>query len=333
MELAGGGAGSGGRAGALILSLLATPLSPEILDELSRGPRRISELRHQIGSPSQTALRARLRQLGALGVVSGRRRNPFPGGREYELTDMPGRELLFIATTLEGWLASAPEEPLNFSSNAGRTAIASLAEGWSSTMLRALACRPASPVELHGKVDFLSRESLDRRLRALRLAGLVVGSSATHEHTSYAITDWLRKGTGPVVAAARWERRHLPHAAPPIRPIDAEAGFLLAMPLLKPAPGLSGTCRLGVEFGDGKDHSLAGVTVEVGGGRVIACTTHLETSPAAWATGPPEAWLRTAIEADPSRLELGGNRRLVRGLIDGLNQVLFGPARPLPPRS
>jgi hypothetical protein len=95
---------------------------------------------------------------------------------------------------------------------------------------------------------------------------------------------------------------------------------------------LSGPCRLGVEFGDGHERCLVGVTVEVGEGRVLSCTTRLESSPAAWATGPPEAWLRTAIEADPNRLELGGDGRLVRGLIDALNQVLFGPARPLPPR-
>jgi DNA-binding HxlR family transcriptional regulator len=285
----GGEAANEGRAGALALSLLATPLNPEILEELSRGPRRLSELRHQVGLPSPAPLRARLRQLGELGVVGTRRRGPFPTAREYELTGLPGRELLFVATTLAGWLASAPEEPLHFGSEAGRAAIAGLAESWSST-------------------------------------------NSTHNHDQYEVTDWLRKGTGPIIAAIRWERRHIPHAAEPIRPIDAEAGFLRAIPLLKPAPGLSGSCRLGVEFGTGKDRCLAGVTVEVGGGRVIACTTQLDSSPSAWATGPPEAWLRTTIEADPNRLELGGNRRLVRGVIDGLNQVLFGPARPLPPR-
>lgn len=334
MELggSGGGARGEGRAGALILTVLATPLNPGILEELSRGPRRLSELRHQVGSSSHASLRARLRQLGELGVVGTRRRGPFLGTREYELTDLPGRELLFVATTVEGWLASAPEEPLHFDSDAGRTAIAGLAESWSSTMLRALAAGPASPAELDGNVGRLRRESLERRLWALRRAGLVASSNPANEHTSYEITDWLRKGTGPITAAARWERRHIPHATAPIGTIDAETGFLMVMPLLKPAPGLSGSCRLGVEFGDGKDRCLAGVTVEVGGGRVTACTTQLESSPSAWATGPPEAWLRTAIDADPNRLELGGNQRLVRGLIDGLNQVLFGPARPLPPR-
>jgi DNA-binding HxlR family transcriptional regulator len=326
----GGGAGSGGRAGALILSLLATPLSSQILDELSRGSRRLSELRHQIGSAPRAALRARLGQLGELGVVARRGWSPLPTAREYELSGLPGQELLFVATTLEGWLASAPEEPLEAGSDAGRTAIAGLAESWSSTVLQALAAGPASPAELDGTVG--TKAWLERRLGTLRRAGLVAASGPGDESTSYEITDWLRKGTGSITAAARWERRHIPHLAAPIRPIDAETGFLLAMPLLKPAPGLSGSCRLGVEFGDGKDRCLAGVTIEVDAGRVTACTTQLDSSPSAWAAGPPDAWLRTAIEADPNRLELGGDRRLVHGVIDGLNQVLFGPARPLPPR-
>jgi DNA-binding HxlR family transcriptional regulator len=332
MEFGGGGeAGGEGGAGAFALSLLATPLNREILDELSRGPRRLSELRRQSGSPPRTTLRARLRQLAEVGVVAKRKPSLFPSERVRELTALPGRELLFVATTVDGWLASAPEEPLTSSSEDGRAAVRALAEGWSSTMLRALAAGRASPMDLDREVAQVGMAPLRRRLDALRAAGLLAGGEAKGGYASYEITDWLRKGTGPIAAAARWERRHIPRAAP-IRPIDAEAGFMLAMPLLKPPLDLAGSCRLSVEFEDGRERRLAGVTVEVGSGRVLSCTTRLETCPTAWATGPPEAWLRTAIEANPSRLELGGDRRLVRGLIDGLNQALFGPARPLPPR-
>lgn len=333
MEFGGSGEGWGeGGAGALTLSLLATPLHPEILGELSRGPRRLSELRRQTGSPPQTTLRARLEQLAELGVVARRRLNLFPSVHEYELTSPSGRELLFVVTSLEGWLASAPEEPLRFSSEVGQAATKALAESWSTAMLRALAAGPASPAELDCPSGPVNQASLERRLDALRKAGLIARSSPEAGRTSYETTAWLRKGTGPIVAATRWERRHLPRFTVPIKPIDAEAGFLLAMPLVKPPPELSGSCRLGVEFEDGKERLLAGVTVEVEGGRVLSCATRLESSPTAWASGPPEAWLRTTIEADPGRLELGGDRRLVRGLLDSLNQVLFGPVRPLPPR-
>jgi DNA-binding HxlR family transcriptional regulator len=309
-----------GRAGALTLSLLATPLHPEILGELSGGPRRLSELRRQAGSPPQAVLRARLEQLGELGVVARRRVNLFPSVHEYELTSPAGKELLFVLTSLEGWLASAPEEPVHFSSCDGQAAAKALAESWSSTTLRALLAGVASPADRD-------------RLEPLREAGLIARRDRAADGSSYEVTAWLRKGTGPIAAAIRWERNHLPDSTVPIRPIDAEAGLLLAMPLLRPPPELSGSCRLGVEFGEGEERRLAGVTVEVAGGRVTSCTTRLESSPTAWASGPPEAWLRTTIEADPGRLELGGELRLVRGLLDGLNQVLFGPVRPLPPGS
>lgn len=322
--------GNGGRAGARVLSLLAMPLNREILDELSRGPRRLSELRHQIGS-SQTTLRARLKQFGEFGIVTKRKLNPFPSWREYELTSGAGKELLFVITTLESWLASAPEEPLAFDSDAGRSAIRTLAESWSSTMLRALAAGPTRPTDLRNEVRLVDQVSLERRLADLDRVGLIARTRNNGGQTTYEITDWLRKGTAPIAAASRWERRHIQHFGPPLRPIDAEAGFLLAMPLLKPPTGLAGSCRLGVEFGSGKERLLVGVTVEVDSGRVVSCTTYLKSNPAAWASGPPEAWLRTAIDADPNRLKLGGDRRLVRGLIDALNQTLFGPARPLPP--
>jgi DNA-binding HxlR family transcriptional regulator len=320
------------RTGARLLGLLAAPSSIEILEVLSRGPRRLSELRRGTGSP-QTTLRARLKELAEIGVVVRRRLNPLPSVREYELTSGPGRELLFVAATLGDWLASSPVEPLAADGEPGRAATRALVESWSATILRAIAPAPATLAQLDRQIVAFSRASLERRLGALRLARLVEPNRTAAGSTRYAVTDWLRKGMGPIAAAARWERRHLPDETAAIAAVDVETGFLLAMPLLRPAPQLSGSCRLGVEFGDGADRRLAGVTVEVEGGRVRSSTTRLESSPTAWATGSPGAWLRTAIEADPNRLELGGDRRLVRGLLDGLNQALFGPPRPLPPPS
>jgi DNA-binding HxlR family transcriptional regulator len=329
MEVAGsGGGGNEMRTGARILTLLATPLNSQILDRLSRGPRRLSELSRETSSPPQGFLRARLGELDEIGVVARRRFNPFPSVREYELTSLPGRELLFVATTVEGWLANAPEDPLPLGGQTGRAAIMALVEGWSSTMLRALAARPVTLTELDRRIESLSYASLEHRLSAMRLAGLLEATADEGDGASYRVTDWLRLGTAPIAAAARWERHHIPHRTEAIGPIDAEAGLLLAMPLLRLPPELSGSCRLAVEFGDGDERHLAGVTVDVELGRVEACTTDLQSSPTGWATGPPAAWLRAAIEADPNRLELGGDRHLVRGLLDGFNRALFGPTRP-----
>jgi DNA-binding HxlR family transcriptional regulator len=318
------------RTGARILSLLAVPLNGGILEKLAQGPWRLTELRRETGSPPQTTLRSRLKELCEIGAVTKRRLGLFPGIREYELSSPPGRELRFVATTLEGWLDSAPAGPLHYGSEVARAATRALVEGWSSTIFGALATGPLTLSELERLIAPLSPSSLGRRLAAMRSTRLIEAKADGGDGESYAVSEWGRLGAAPLAAAIRWERHHLPHATPPIAPADAEAGFLLTIPLLSLPAELSGSCRLGVEFADGDDPCLVGVTVEVENGRIASCTTKLESSPGAWATGPASAWLRTAIEADSTRLAVGGDTRLVHALVDGLNRTLFGPARPRP---
>jgi DNA-binding HxlR family transcriptional regulator len=324
MDAGGMGGANGERTGTRVLTVLAAPLNALVLSKLTQGPRRLVELRRETGS-AQTTLRAHLKELSEVGAIAKRRLHPFPSVREYLLTNGAGTDLRFVATTLEAWLASAPRKPLRLGSEEARAAVKALAEGWSSMILRSLAAGPQTLAEIDAAIESLSCQSLERRLAALRLAGLVEGKQAQGRSTPYEVTEWLRQGTAPLAAAIRWERRHLADVTAPIMPVDAEAGFLLSMPLLSLPAELSGSCRLGVEFPDGAERRLVGVTVDVEAGQIVSCTTRLESSPGAWATGSPAAWLRVAIEANPNRLELGGNQRLVRALVDGLNQALFVP--------
>jgi DNA-binding HxlR family transcriptional regulator len=324
MDAGGMGGANGERTGTRILTLLAAPLNALVLNELARGPRRLVELRCETASP-QTTLRARLRELSDVGAIAKRRLHPFPSVREYVLTKGAGTDLRFVATTLEAWLAGAPRKPLRLGSEEARAAVKALVEGWSSTILRALAAGPVTLAEIDAAIESLSCQSLERRLIALRLAGLVEGKRGSDRSTPYEVTEWLRQGTGPLAAAIRWERKHLADVTAPVMPLDAEAGLLLSMPLLSLPAEMSGSCRLGVEFPDGAERRLVGVTVDVEGGRIVSCTTRLESSPAAWATGSPAAWLRGTIEANPNRLDFGGNQRLVLALVDGLNRALFAP--------
>lgn len=320
-----GGGANGERTGARVLALLATPLTARILLKLSEGPKRLVELRRETGSPPQTTLRARLKELGQVGAVAKRRLHPFPSIREYVLAGQRGRELRFVATTLEGWLARAPHGPLPLGSSTAQAAVKALLEGWSSTMLRALGDRPLTLTELNGLVRSLDYPALERRLAAMRLARQVEPRQDRDDGTPYAVTEWLRQGVAPLAAAVRWERHHLPGETARIAPLDVEAGFLLALPLLGLSPEFSGSCRMGVEFAEGGESSLAGVTVGVEAGRIASCATRLDGSPSAWVTGPASAWLRVAIEADPGKLELGGEERLALALLDGLNKALFVP--------
>lgn len=302
--------------------LLATPLNYLVLKALASGPKQVSALRQQAGSPAQTTLRAQLGKLSAIGAIEKHRRNRFPGTLEYELTGA-GRDLLFVVKVLEDWLRHAPQGPLPLNSTAAKAAVKALAEGWSATMLRALGAGPRSLTELDRVIASLSYPSLERRLAAMRLAGMIDTRPSKGRGTPYAVNEWLRQGLAPLVAAARWERRHESQATAPIGRLDVEAILLLAAPMLRSIDGLHGSCRLAAELGNGRGRRLAGVTVELSDGAVGSCTTSLNGDVEAWALGPPTAWLSAVIEGDAEGLELGGDCALARALIKRLHEVLF----------
>jgi DNA-binding HxlR family transcriptional regulator len=244
-------------------------------------------------------------------------------GREARITPA-GREMLFVAFVAELWLQSAPAGPLPFDSDEGERAIAALVDGWSSTVVHALAAQPLTINELECAVEGLSRRALKRRLLAMQSTGQIEARPSDGEGAIYAVTDWLRAGIAPLAAAARLERRSPAEGMAPIAPLDVEAAFLLTLPLLELPTELSGSCRLGVEFGEGSRSNVAGATALVEDGRVTACATRLEDRTDAWAIAPAGSWLDTVIEPDARRVQSGGDRRLARALMDGLHGTLFG---------
>lgn len=318
------GGRNGARSGAQTLATLAAPLNCLILRALSEGPKPQAELQQKTGSPAQTTLRAQLKRLTEIGALEKHRRNRFPGVLEYELTPA-GRELLFVLDVLGQWLGQAPGGPLVLGGGEAKAAIKALAEGWSTTMLRALAAGPLSLTELDDVIASLSYPSLERRLAAMRLAGLVAPCPGNSRGTPYGVTDLLRRGIAPLVAAAQWERRNLPRLTAPVGQLDVEAAFLLAIPLLRPDTALSGSCRLAAEISNGERQHLAGVFVEVREGAVGSCTTTVRGPADARALGSSAAWFDAVIGHDVSRLELGGNRRLASALVNGLHESLFDP--------
>jgi DNA-binding HxlR family transcriptional regulator len=311
------------RSGAQALTLLSSPLNFLLLQAIAEEPKAQVTLRRETGSPAQTTIRAQLRKLIDAGAVQKGQRNRFPGAHAYELTTT-GEELLSVAGVLERWLAKSPEGPLTLRENGAKAAVGALIEGWSTTLLRALAARPLTLTDLNNIIGSLNYPALQRRISAMRLAGQLEIVRSNGKGNLNQITDWLREGVAPIVAAARWERRHLPDATAAIGAIDTEATFLLAIPLLQLDAGLSGSCRLAAELPNGERWSMAGVMVEVEDGRIAACVTRLAGVPESWILGSPAAWLNAMIDGDSGNLELGGDRHLARAILDGLHGVLFG---------
>lgn len=305
------------------MTLLSIPLNVHVLRALADEPRALVDLRGAVGSPPQTTMRGHLRALAEAGIVERRRQSGFPGPVDYALAG-PGKELLDVAALLESWLLASPEGPVHLGSVAAKSSTKALAEGWSSAIVRALAAKPLSLTELSRLITGLSYPSLERRLGAMRMAGLIERRPGNGRGTPYAVTEWLRRSIGPLAAAARWERKHLPGSTAPIQRIDIEAAFLLVLPLVRVSPELSGVCRLAVDTSDGSDHRQAGVVVEVERGLVTSCVTRLDHDADASAVGSAATWISSVLERDGRHLELGGQRRLAGALGEGMHRALSG---------
>jgi DNA-binding HxlR family transcriptional regulator len=284
--------------------MLASSISCQILRSLSAGPRGLSELGEDLGSTIE-----------------------IPGcdceQTEARLTPS-GREMLFVSDTLEDWLAQAPSGLLPFGGDGATEAIEALADSWSSTMLHSLAEGPRSLNELDGARGVVGHPATERCLDAMRLTGQVQARRGAGEGAAYSVTDWLRRGVAPIVAAARMEHRHLADS-PEVASLDVNAAFMLAVPLLRLPADLSGSCRLALEL-DGAGSGPAGVMVQVEEGRIAACKPDLQGDPEAGATGDLTTWFDAVIDANPDDMELGGDRGLAMALVYDLHRVLFGRA-------
>jgi len=307
-----------------VLSLFSTVLHGLILRALADGPMRLTDLHRKVGGPPQTTLRGHLGNLIGIGALEKQSRDGKANMVDNALTPA-GLEMLFVADVLEAWLARAPERAIGLESEAGKAAVRALISGWGSTMLRALAARPFSLTELDNLITAFTYPALERRLSAMHLAGHVVALQQSNGRgRPYAVTEWLRQGVAPLLAASRCERRHLPGETAPLTRIDVEAILLLAMPLVALPPNAHGTCQLTVENGDPKWRA-AGVAVEVEGGEIVACTSKLESSPATSSRGSATGWFDALVDGNADRLQAGGDRGLALAMVEGLHSALFHP--------
>lgn len=304
------------RAGGHALSLLSTPLSAQVLEALREGPTSLVDLRRATGSPPATTMRGHMRRLVEIGALERTREPGFPGATTYGLT-RSGEELVAVGDELRAWLADAPTGPIETGTPAARSSVKALIDAWSTGIVRVLAARPVSLTELSGLITSTSYPSLERRLSAMRLCGQVRRlEGEASKGTPYAATPWLRRAVVPLVAAVRWERRHL-RPFPQVRRTDVESAFLLMASLLRDIGEASGTCRLAVEVGrDAAGPVLAGAVLTVRDGQVAACVTRLSDPADAWASGSVDAWFDAAADGRLEALQIGGDRGLIRDVVD-----------------
>lgn len=305
------------RSGARALLLLSTPPNAAALRALADEPIGLAALRRATDSPSPTSLRTRLKELVAATAVEKRRRNRFPGLLEYELTTV-GHELLLVASALDRWLADAPDHPLLLGEEEARTAVKALADSWSATILHTLVAEGPALSRLASAADRLSYPAVERRMSAMRRAGLAHLCPEPPQSNSYTVSDWLRRAAAPLLAAVAWEHRQRPRAPTPVAPIDAESIFLLALPGTHLHPDVSGSCELAIEVADWPDR--AGVRAVVRKGEVASLSTRLRGVPDVRLDGGLAAWSAALVGGDADGPALGGRRELAQALLEGLRR-------------
>jgi len=265
-------------------------------------------------------MRGYLRTLAETGVVE-KHQGSFPGAVGYELTTA-GRELVEVSELLGAWLRCSPRGSIELGSVEAKRAIKALVDGWSTSMVRALASRPLSLTELNSVITSLSYPSLERRLSAMRMLGLVEAAGERGRGRPYGAGDWLRRAVGPITTAARWEARHWPKDAVPTTNRDIESAFLLGLPLLHLPTDATGFCRLAVQMRKRDVTRLAGVIVEVREGTVVSCIARLKGRAHGWAVGSIGAWFAAILDGERRGLEFGGEQQLAVGLTEGLQDAL-----------
>ena len=320
------------RAGAFALSLLATPGTVPVMRVLEAEPMPLAELRRAVGSPPQTTMRAQLRELTELGVLERLQAAEFPRAVDFELAE-PGRELLEVAGVLERWLAGSPQGPMPLGETAAKRTVKALAEGWNAGIVGTLAARPLSLTQLSREISALSYPALERRLSALRTAGLVETGESNGHGAPCRPTAWLRRAAAPIAAAARFERRWVADTRE--AKTDIQALLMLAMPLAVPPAGASGTAMLvtrergGQEAENGSE--TVGVTVELQDGLLRSCAAGVEEGTPSWALGVPDAWLDAAVDGTISRLRFGGAEpELATGVAVALHEAVRSEAAARP---
>jgi DNA-binding HxlR family transcriptional regulator len=317
------------RAGGHALTLLASPMNVAILQALSEMPTPLLDLRRAVGMPPQTTMRKHLAALASAGILSRTRDAGFAGSVTYTL-EKAGTDLLGVGRVVEAWLGGAPHEPIELGTVAAKSAIKALVEGWSTTLLRALAARPLTLTELDALLGDISYPSLERRLVAMRMAGQVEAVTAGGRGTPYTVTSWLRQAVGPLISSVCWERRHLAESTPPIGRLDIETSFLLALPVLSLDEEHSGSCRLTVDTRSHGAHRAVGAMVEIEEGQVVRCRARVVGEATASASGSVGAWCRAVGQGHSEGLEAGGDHDLVEAIVAGLHSSFAkqGTAQP-----
>jgi DNA-binding HxlR family transcriptional regulator len=267
----------------------------------------------------------RLKDLVELGALDRRRTGSFPREGVYELTG-DGERMLDLERTVVRWLADAPEGELRLGTPAAKRVIDTLVAGWNTSIVTSLAGHPNSLTELDRLVESVPYPSLERRVIALREAGLISVAEGVGPGTPYEATTWLRQAAAPLLAAAVAEHRSSTLSS--LQAPEMRAVLLLAAPLVRLPSRSRGKLAVVVypeSTTEGEPESSApiGANLSIRKGRVVDFTMGIDEAAPNWALGTPSYWSDAALDGIVDRLRVGGVKpRLGLDLATGVHRNL-----------
>ncbi len=198
-------------------------------------------------TPGRKHRRSRRRRLWPRMPRSSSPRGDAGAAESYQLSDF-GKELFAAGERLDAWLAQAPQGPLTHASDAGSRAATALEAAYASGFLSGLVEQPPP-----GAVD----------------AGIARELTAEDGSSSYELTDWGRRGIGPILALGRAEAKHRPRTSR-LTPRVLSGMLQQLLPLIQLPENTEGIVQLGIDPEAGEPASAAAAFwVQIEAGRIV----------------------------------------------------------------
>jgi DNA-binding HxlR family transcriptional regulator len=309
-----------------VLRLLSAGATGAILMALGEGPLRTKELTERVPGYAPRTIYRYAGKLAELEVVDREEEPGVPSKVVHTLTEDCGAELYELVNRFaDASMTRLPDGRIDAHAWA---ALGLLADLWETGMIEDLSCDPRSPTELARGPHGLSYHQVNRRAGLFKTAGLLCEWQGPGRRRCYALTDKTRKTMGLIVGIARWRHHHV--VAEDEEGMTAEemaTALKTALPLVE-LEGHSGKCmKLCVLREDepvGSEGDLVWAEVEEDGS-LHSCSPPTESEDA-WARGKVEKWVPAILDADAGKVLIGGEEKLVNGVLAQLHEVLWSPS-------
>jgi DNA-binding HxlR family transcriptional regulator len=320
------GACVAGASTADVLRLLSAGAAGAILMALGEGPLRTKELTKRVPGYTPRTIYRYAGKLAELEVVEREEEPGVPSKVVHTLTSECGAELYeLVSRFADASMTRLPDGRIDAHAWA---ALGLLGELWETGMVEELSCDPGSPTELARGRHGLSYHQVNRRAGLFKAAGLLCQQQGPGRRRCYALTEKTRRMMGLVAGIARWRHHHV--VAEDEEGMTGEemaTALRTALPLVQ-VPGHAGKnmklCVLPKDEPAGSEGEIVWAEVEEDGA-LHSCSPSAESEDA-WARGKIASWILAILDADSSKVLVGGDEQLVDDVLAGLHEVLWVPS-------